>query len=464
MGLREFFSSVAGSRSIKEIDPSEKCKWLEQPRPVTSSGKVFTKNNISSPILSDASSTDKTLVSGDDKSSIFSGRRRKFSLAKGKGEKSWRKRKSMSAAQPVVEQDVPEVPVLSLREIERPNVLEVHDIHDGELTRPGTAITTPETQRMPEPLHFEIFELPAESMTPSKKEPDLVVASKARKRSKSSVSEYSRRRMSWFAPTRKQTDDEPPPIPSTEPERPRTAGADHQVVSKSTSLPQITHIEGLRDSIGAEALLRSFPSVPSLNSSSDQNTAKPPLVATTPTSPESLSTSSRLHDSAVVTSPRKFLGANVDIHKPLPSPTSFSQPISPLVVPDSWPRPPSDGQPSKRRSSDTRSAKRRMSNATIAAVPTAGTVTSRSTRTSRRQSESDEGFLSKEQQREYNRVTQFLENMERKSTSGIVKVVTEEMPKLPQRRVSGPETEEELARETFSNEEALKALEFGIAT
>ena len=409
MGLFNFFNHIGGSR-IKEITPQERCKWLENPRPVTATGLRFTKRNISNPVLSDASSGVKTTITADDKSSIFKGRSRGISLPKVKSEKGWRRRKSLSGIKPDPEQGVPDLPVLSRDQVFP--VLEEDKKDEEELTRPGTAITTDDKGQN------EIFELPAESIvpTPVEEPPAVQPTNSSRKRSKSSVSDKRRsKRATWFLPGRQRTFHDLPPLPTNEPERPSTAGAIPSTRRKSSvpdTFPQIPTTPGMRDSLGAASILRSFPSVPSLKHDTPHTSAAD-LASPIP------------RDSAVVTSPpRKNPPPNLD--KPLPTAKSFSQPLSPMLAPDSWPRPPSNS------ASETRSTKRRSS----AKLPPS-------------RPDSDEGFLSQEVQKEYNRVTRFLESMgSDKRSSGVVRVVSggDHLVALPK----------------YSNQEALAALEFEI--
>jgi len=393
MGLLKFWNTFTSPR-VREITPQENCKWLEQPRPTTSNGRRFKKNNVSSPNLSELASSHGSPITGDDKSSIFSK----------SGFRPWKRRKSLYGLVPDRTEDIPQVPDL-IPDVQ-PWRAEERRIPEDDIFRPGTAITTEEP-----PAWNEVFELAADEVVIMKPEDgvDDAAPPNIRKRSKSSASERPRsKRASWFSIGRRRLDDELPPLPIVALDEPLSPVSAMELPPFSDA-PVIPAAQGFRDSLGAESILRAFPSVPS-----------PAADDASPFEPT-------MRNSVFIEAPKKRFQGTIEIHKPLASPKSFSQPKSPMLAPEGWSRPTS-------KLSD-----RRVSHQRGVSMP------------ANPRHLSDDGFLSVEQQREYTRVTKFLEHMDRKSASGGVVSVVTELDATPINH-----------RSKYSNDEALAALQFGI--
>jgi hypothetical protein len=409
MGLLKFWNSLT-ERRIKEITPQEKCKWLEQPRPLTAQKKESpngTQTRVFGPGDQVVDIDSRPTTATDDKSSIF--KRRTFSIPGGAFEKRWKKRKRLSriptgAAE--VAQAIPDLPIVETQQADVDAALE-DDI------RPGTAITTDEAA-----TKDDIFELPADSLTlvPNEEfgpdsEPQPPV--KGRKRSKSSASDISRRkRSSWFQIGRRGGSDEQPPLPSSPP-RPKTASADQPFIAELPDFDSISMMPaalGSRGNSRTDLALKSSPSTP--NFAYDENGKL------------------KVSDAEGRRSSRKTFTGTIEMQKQLPTPKSFSQPLSPMLTPDNWPRPPTttsgSSTPARRRSSHLKSAHT-----------------------------STEPILSNDEARQYTRATKFMELIDHKRTSSVVSVVTE-VDSRAQERTS-------VQTRWSAQQKALAALEFGIA-
>jgi hypothetical protein len=416
MGLLKFWNSLT-ERRIKEITPQEKCKWLEQPRPLTAQKKQSpngTETRVFGPSDQAVDIDSRPTTATDDKSSIF--KRRTFSIPGGAFEKRWKKRKRLSRipnGATEIALAVPDVPNVQTQQADAEPSLE-DDI------RPGTAITTDEST-----TKNDIFELHADSLTPVPDdeivpEPEPQPPVKSRKRSKSSASDISRRkRSSWFPIGRRGGSDEQPPLPNSPP-RPKTANTEQPFIAELPDFDSISMMPaalGSRGNSRADLALKSSPSTPNFAYDEDGKL--------------------KVSDAEGRRGSRKTFTGTIEMQKQLPTPKSFSQPLSPMLTPDNWPRPPTttsgSSTPARRRSSHLKSAHT-----------------------------SAEPILSNDEARQYTRATKFMELIDHKRTSSVVSVVTEVgardvcLDSRAQERTS-------VQTRWSAQQKALAALEFGIA-
>ncbi|KAK4545640.1 hypothetical protein LTR36_002593 [Oleoguttula mirabilis] len=198
MGLTTFWTQLTAPR-VREIAPQQRLSNPEQRGPgTTSSVQKARKYNTEPNVISDVILTQPAISAEEGK---MRRRSRGGVLTQQRSEGNLRKRRSWFGGRPAVDENVPDVPTLPLFCSGRNRHMADQSVTG--IGRPGTALTTDEQVPWSRSVTPEGYE--------GKEKRKSIFGS--RKRSQSSVSQVkSKKRQSWFGG--RASDDDAPPMPA----------------------------------------------------------------------------------------------------------------------------------------------------------------------------------------------------------------------------------------------------------
>ncbi|KAK5126920.1 hypothetical protein LTR85_008278 [Meristemomyces frigidus] len=438
MGLSAFWTQITGPR-VKEITPqTQRLSDQEQRRPGTASSVQKARQYNADPNVISHAAHNHPAVSEEQK---LRRRSRGHRLTKQKSEGILRKRQSWFGSRLAVDDPVPDVPSLPLLGHERNR--HMADAHAAGPARPGTALTTDEQISWSRPATPEAYE--------GKEKRKSIFGS--RKRTQSSVSQTKpKKRQSWFGG--RVTDDDAPPVPAIPTHNTQDyavqAPEQEQTRSHRMSLSRALTRSRTKSNVSLKSKRKSW--FQSSNPDDDGNDVEeplPPMPALTrdyghqtPTPGSSVATTrSPVHSNFV--DPMIFADSPIRAFM-------AEDPVQTVTRGNSikQPRPISGVSLSSRRSYVPKNA-------------ASGFLRSTSgRRASQRHSLLDDGeggmiCLNDEQQKEWEKLKNLMEVMESRQDHGVIGMLRElEEDEHAERRND---------RAMYKNDDALAALEFGVA-